>query len=144
MIDTFERRYHDLKTRSVELARQTGNERLYGVAGSDGKTVGELILRSAGAVEQMIGGVTRRLWDDPFEWTLPETMQTAEAVTDYIDEVEASRKTGFLFFKDDQDLTKTLPAPVEMKTLFTVLTETLERAELLHEKAESLLASITD
>ena len=37
---------------------------------------GEYILRSAAAVEQTFGGITTRLWDDPFEWTLPEALST--------------------------------------------------------------------
>ena len=29
---------------------------------------------SAGTIEQTFGGITANLWDDPFEWTLPETL----------------------------------------------------------------------
>jgi hypothetical protein len=35
----------------------------------------EQILRSARIVEQVSGGITANLWDDPFEWTLPETFK---------------------------------------------------------------------
>src|SRR3712207_7579473 len=35
---------------------------------------GEHVLRSAAAVEQTFGGITVNLWDDPFEWTLPESL----------------------------------------------------------------------
>ena len=38
------------------------------------KSFGEEILRSAAAVEQTFGGLTANLWDDPFEWTLPEKL----------------------------------------------------------------------
>ncbi len=143
LIDTFDQSYAGLHRRSSELIKTAGDKRLYREAAPEGWTIGELILRSAGAVEQMIGGITRRLWDDPFEWTLPERMQTVEAVLAYLDEVEATRKSGFLFFQADDDLHKILPAPVEMRTLFEVLTDTLERAERHYTQAEILLSRIS-
>ena len=42
------------------------------------------ILRSAAAIEQMCGGLTANLWDDPFEWTLPETLSTPAKVIEYL------------------------------------------------------------
>src|SRR5947207_1532178 len=60
---------------------------------------GEHILRSAASVEQTFGGITSNLWDDPFEWTLPETLPTANKVARYLDEVDATRKHGFELFK---------------------------------------------
>src|SRR5260370_13650860 len=67
---------------------------------------GEHILRSAAVVEQTFGGITTNLWDDPFEWTLPETLPTPDKVAGYLDEVDATRKRGFLLFKGDEDLLK--------------------------------------
>ena len=142
-IDTYDRRFQKLKFRSEILLEKTGNQRLY-ITAADGNTIGELILRSAGAVEQMIGGITRRLWDDPFEWTLPERMQTVDAILAYLDEVESSRKDGFLFFQTDDDLSKSLPAPVEMRTLFEVLDNALIRAERYHAQAQELLSTLPD
>src|SRR5712672_163326 len=49
---------------------------------------GEQILRGAGIVEQTFGGITTNLWDDPFEWTLPENLTTPDKVAGYLDEVE--------------------------------------------------------
>jgi hypothetical protein len=144
LIDSFDRRFLDLKDRSAELVRNVGDGRLYAPVATDGKTIGELILRSAGTVEQMIGGITRRLWDDPFEWTLPERMHTVETILTYLEEVETSRKSGFLFFRTDDDLNKSIPAPIEMKTLFAVMTDALKRAELFYAKAESLLSQKPD
>ncbi|MCV4777710.1 hypothetical protein OFM21_33535, partial [Escherichia coli] len=46
-------------------------------------STGEYLLRAAAAVEQTAGGITRRLWDDPFEWTLPEKLSTKELVAEY-------------------------------------------------------------
>ena len=53
---------------------------------------GEQVLRSAAIVEQTFGGLTANLWDDPFEWTLPETLSTSAKVIEYLNEVEATRQ----------------------------------------------------
>jgi hypothetical protein len=90
---------------------------------------GEHLLRSAAAVEQTFGGITTNLWDDPFEWTLPEALQTPASVAEYLKEVEATRQRGFLLFRSDEDLTKEFAAPSgEMRCLFSLLLETLSRA----------------
>ena len=51
-------------------------------------TIGECVLRSAAASEQAFGGLMTRLWDDPFEWTLPESLSDREKVREYINEVD--------------------------------------------------------
>jgi hypothetical protein len=90
---------------------------------------GEHLLRSAGVVEQTFGGITANLWDDPFEWTLPETLQTPERVAEYLMEVEATRQRGFLLFTGDEDLRKEINVPSgETQTLLALLLETLVRA----------------
>ena len=90
---------------------------------------GEYLLRSAGRVEMTFGGITTRLWDDPFEWTLPEQLSTNELILQYLEEVEATRQQSFTFFQTDDDLKKSLPAPVKIITLFELLLETLATAE---------------
>lgn len=90
---------------------------------------GEHLLRSAAAVEQTFGGITTNLWDDPFEWTLPEALTTPERVTEYLFEVEATRRRGFALFAGDDDLSKEFAHPSgEIWTLFALLLETLARA----------------
>ncbi|MGH9943613.1 MAG: hypothetical protein ACRD9R_14805, partial [Pyrinomonadaceae bacterium] len=90
---------------------------------------GEHILRSAAAVEQTFGGITANLWDDPFEWTLPETLAAPESVIRYLAEVEATRRRGFTLLKSDADLSRKIAVPAgEMRTLFALLVETLVRA----------------
>jgi hypothetical protein len=90
---------------------------------------GEHILRSAAAVEQTFGGITTNLWDDPFEWTLPETLATHDRIANYLAEVETTRRRGFDLIKSDGDLTKEVALPSgERQTLFTLLTGTLMRA----------------
>src|ERR1051325_10128249 len=49
---------------------------------------------SAAAVEQTCGGLAENLWDDPFEWTLPEALSPPERVPEYLDEVESTRRRG--------------------------------------------------
>jgi hypothetical protein len=90
---------------------------------------GEHILRSAAAVEQTFGGLTANLWDDPFEWTLPETLKTPARVAEYLAEVETTRQRGFGFFRSDEDLRKEIAAPSgEMKTIISLLLEAFDRA----------------
>jgi hypothetical protein len=89
---------------------------------------GEHILRGAAIVEQTFGGITTNLWDDPFEWTLPETLTTPEKVAGYLDEVEATRKHGFEYFKSDADLLMEIMAPSGPTQLLPLLLDTLTRA----------------
>jgi hypothetical protein len=89
---------------------------------------GEHVLRSAAIVEQTFGGITTNLWDDPFEWTLPETLPTPDKVAGYLDEVEATRKHGFELFKSDEDLVKEIMAPSGSTQLLPLLLDALARA----------------
>jgi hypothetical protein len=80
-------------------------------------------------VEQTFGGITATLWDDPFEWTLPETLSTPRLVEEYLSEVEATRRRGFALFHSDDDLSKEIAVPSgELKSLAALLCETLARA----------------
>ncbi|MFN2454564.1 MAG: hypothetical protein ABR577_10125 [Pyrinomonadaceae bacterium] len=93
------------------------------------QSCGEYILRAAAAVEQTFGGITANLWDDPFEWTLPETLSTPERVTEYLSEVESTRRRAFDSFHADAELQKELVVPSgATKTLCALLLETLTRA----------------
>ena len=90
---------------------------------------GEHLLRSAGIVEQTFGGISSNLWDDPFEWALPETLRTPALFEDYLHEVEATRKRGFALFNSDGDLQREIATPSgEMRSLFSILIKTLARA----------------
>jgi len=105
---------------------------------------GEYLLRSAGAVEQTFGGITTRLWDDPFEWTLPEKLSTPAAVLEYLDEVERTRLAGFGFFTSDDDLQKQIPAPEKLRPLFDLLLETLAKAEHYQGRAFAVFQMLSD
>jgi hypothetical protein len=89
---------------------------------------GEHVLRGAAAVEQTFGGITTNLWDDPFEWTLPETLPTPAKVARYLDEVEATRQHGFQLFESDADLVKEIMAPSGPTQLLPLMLDTLARA----------------
>ena len=88
----------------------------------------ENLLRSAAIVEQMCGGLTSNLWDDPFEWTLPETLSNADRVIEYLSEVDLARERAFNSI-DDRALTKYISVPSgESRMLISVLLDTLVRA----------------
>ena len=89
----------------------------------------ESILRGAAIVEQTFGGITANLWDDPFEWTLPETLDTCQRVVEYLEEVEATRRRAFEGFATDTELLKKVAVPSgELQTLLSLLLDTLVRA----------------
>ncbi|HLL77548.1 MAG TPA: hypothetical protein VK421_19990 [Pyrinomonadaceae bacterium] len=123
-----------LHAASLALARAVPAERLYwqpreGARFYPAHSCGEHLLRSAAAVEQTFGGITASLWDDPFEWTLPETLHTPALVEQYLGEAEATRQRGFALFRSDGDLAKEILVPSgEMRPLASLLLETLARA----------------
>lgn len=90
---------------------------------------GEFLLRSAAMVERSFGGITTRLWDDPFEWTLPEKLSDRSRILQYLDEVAETRAAGFAFFSSDGDLARSIPAPEKLTPIISVLLETLGIAE---------------
>lgn len=134
LLDIFERQFTLLQEHSVSLVSKIPPEKLYWQPNETDalfpvNSCGEYILRSAGAVEQTFGGITTRLWDDPFEWTLPEKLSTNELILEYLSEVEETRRRGFAFFQTDDDLKKEIPAPEKLKPIAQILLETLARAE---------------
>jgi hypothetical protein len=134
LVSCLDERYARLHALSVALVEAIPAERLYWQPRrSSGAypvySCGEHLLRSAAAVEQTFGGIATNLWDDPFEWTLPETLSTKERVAEYLMEVEATRQRGFALFSGDDDLRKEIAVPSgEMQTLCVLLAETLMRA----------------
>ncbi len=134
LTSSLDEQFAGLHARSRALIRAVLPEKLYWQPRrSEGllpaSSCGEHILSSAASVEQTFGGLTTNLWDDPFEWTLPEALRTPAEVAGYLDEVEATRRRGFALIGTDRDLTKEIAAPTgEMKLLFALLLETLMRA----------------
>jgi hypothetical protein len=134
LVASFDNQFARLHSRSLALIEAVPEGKLYWQPRqSSGAfpvySCGEHTLRSAAAVEQTFGGITTNLWDDPFEWTLPETLTTPERVAEYLFEVEATRQRGFARFGSDDDLSKEIASPSgEMQTLGSLLLETLDRA----------------
>ena len=132
LIADLDRQFSQLHQDSRELIRAVPPELLYyrpsNESNSPAQSCGEQILRSAAVVEQTFGGLTTNLWDDPFEWTLPETLSTPEKVSAYLDEVAATRKRGFELFLSDDDLSKEIMAPAGATRLRPLLLDTLQRA----------------
>jgi len=125
-----------LHGRSLALARALEPGRLYWQPPRETAarvfpvySCGEHLLRSAAAVEQTFGGITVNLWDDPFEWTLPESLPAPADVARYLEEAEATRRRAFEFLRSDEDLFREIATPSgEMRTLFSLAAETLARA----------------
>ena len=149
ILHVFERQFTLLDGRSRELLARLSEEQLFlrpdrSQASMTPFSCGEYILRSAGAVEQTFDGLTTRLWDDPFEWTLPEKLSTHAAIVQYLDEVEATRKRGFAFFTSDDDLRREIPAPEKLRPLGDILTDTLARASHLQGRAFAIFQTLTN
>ncbi len=149
LLSVLDRRFADVHARSVQLIAAAATEDLFRkprdlVNSFEMFSCGEFTLRSAGAVEQAIGGITRRLWDDPFEWTLPEELSTGPKLIEYLDEVEQSRVDGFSFFSSDDDLARELPSPQTMRSLFEVLVDALGRAEHFQGRAFAVFRLFSD
>ena len=106
---------------------------------------GEYILRSAAAVEQTFGGINSNLWDDPFEWTLPESLPTPAHVENYLNETEETRLRTFRLFSSDEDLLKTIATPAgEIRTLHDLVLETLVRASHQQGRAFAVFRLFSD
>ena len=108
-------------------------------------TIGENILRSARAVEQTFGGITANLWDDPFEWTLPETLSTPDLILEYLSEVEATRLRAFSSFVSDDALLKYIAVPSGKPcSILELLVQTISRACDYRGRASATLKLLSD
>ena len=107
-------------------------------------SIGECILRSAAVVEQTCGGLTSNLWDDPFEWTLPETLSNSDLIVDYLAEVDRLRQLAFNSITADSALTKYISAPAGERQLVNVLLETLIAASDYRGRAVATIKILSD
>src|SRR6478672_6952961 len=128
LINWLDQEFKRLEIEWRESIRQVDEANLYSQARQKLAPGAEQILRSARIVEQVSGGITANLWDDPFEWTLPETLRTKDKLITYVDEVHDARARAFQLFKDDADLLKTVMAPSGATPLMSLLLEALVRA----------------
>ena len=108
-------------------------------------TIGENILRSAGAIEQTFGGITANLWDDPFEWTLPETLSSPDLILEYLSEVETTRLRAFSSFVNDDALLKYIAVPSGKPcSILELLLQTINRACDYRGRAAATLKLLSD
>lgn len=133
ILESLDREFARLHLRSCAMIENTQDKILYSLPtpteiGSL-HSVGENVLRCAAVVEQTFGGITSNLWDDPFEWTLPEYLTTPEKVIEHLAEVEKTRTRAFSSFDDDACLLKHVATPSgATRPLVELLLETLVRA----------------
>lgn len=133
IIESLNQEFARLHSRSCAVVEATSANKLYFApkAGDDTSilSIGESVLRCAAAIERTFGGITSNLWDDPFEWTLPEHLSTPAKVLDHLNEVEAIRKQAFRSFTDDECLRLQVATPAEeMQPLIELLLATLLQA----------------
>ncbi len=150
IVCSLDEQFARLHERSVSLVRAVAPDKLYWQPRVSALHVpiyscGEHILRSAASVEQTFGGINVNLWDDPFEWTLPETLPTPGHVITYLQEAEETRRRSFALFKSDADMLKEIAAPPGvMRTIFSLVTETLVRAAQYQGRAYATFRLFSD
>jgi hypothetical protein len=143
VVGLLEKEFADLLASLKALVSSVPNELLY--RRPPLITIGENIVRSAGVVEQTFGGLTANLWDDPFEWTLPETLSNGQLIVEYINEVDQTRSGAFRFFVDDGSLSKYVATPSgERRPLISVLVDTLVRGSDYRGRAAATLKILSD
>ncbi len=148
-LQIFNSAFERLHARSLVILDAMPEDRLYAKPRELDQTFamfscGEYLLRSAAAVEQTFLGLTRKLWDDPFEWTLPEALSTKAAVAQYINEAEDARLEGFRFLGSDDVLSREIPSPEKLRSIFEILLETLAKAEHYQGRAVSVRQYFSD
>ena len=134
----FDNEFLRLRSEWRELIHAIAPQKIYQRSTVHELSAGEHLIRSAGVVEQTFGGITANLWDDPFEWTLPENLINPEKLLEYLDEVEATRQRGFERFKNDEDLLKEVMTPSGRMQLASLLLDTLVRARHHQLRAEEI------
>ncbi|MEP6849026.1 MAG: hypothetical protein ABI999_09225 [Acidobacteriota bacterium] len=149
MIEGFGERFRILDHNSRELLKKLSDELLFARPREIERALtpfscGEYLLRSAAMVEKTFGGITTRLWDDPFEWTLPEQISSTTLLLEYLDEVEETRLAGFTLFESDDMLRREIPAPEKLRTLFDILLETVAHAEHYQGRAFAVFQVLSD
>ena len=137
IVQHLEQEFSELIKSLKDLARSVPTELLY--RHPPVVSVGENILRSAAVVEQTCGGLTSNLWDDPFEWTLPETLSNPDRIVEYLSEVDAARQRAFSSIQDDSALTKYISDPNGERLLISLLIETLIKAAEFRGRAGAII-----
>lgn len=143
VIDSLAREFARLHSRSCLLAERLNDANLYSIRAGSSNSVGESILRCAAEIEQTFGGITANLWDDPFEWTLPEHLSTTTKLLEHLNEVEALRQRAFTSFVDDLCLSQNVATPSATGPLIDLLVRTLLRATQYQTQAVFTLKNLS-
>jgi hypothetical protein len=148
IVASLDREFARLHFRSAAIIENTHASLLYDVpvqpASAGLNSVGENVLRSVAVIEQTFGGLTANLWDDPFEWTLPEQLSTPASVLAHLLEVEETRKHAFASFTDDSCLLKSIATPADgLVSLIELLLKTLLRATHYQSRAAVALKALS-
>lgn len=136
-IENLDRECVGLLSRLGELVRSVPSESLYDESRySAAGSVGENVVRSAATLEQTFGGLTTNLWDDPHEWTLPETLSTSTLIIEYLCEVDQARARAFASLVDDSALGKYIAMPSgEQAPIQALLANAIKAAQSLEQRA---------
>jgi hypothetical protein len=144
-LQNLEREFAELLLALKAFVRTVPDEMIYSLPSDrPGATVGVIVIKSAAVLEQTFGGLTSNLWDDPFEWTLPETLASGALIIRYLDEVDAARQRAFAFLADDSALTKRVSVPSDGQISVSELLErTLLRAVSYQNEAAQILKNLS-
>ena len=143
VVNHFDLEFAELVRRLKELVNSVPGHLLY--HHPPDVSIGENILRSAAVIEQVCGGLTANLWDDPFEWTLPETLSNAHRIVEYLSEVDLARQRAFNSILDDGALVKYISVPSgEPRLLVNLLLETLVTASDYRGRAVATIKILSD
>jgi hypothetical protein len=136
-IESLDRECAGLLSRLVELVRTVPTQSLYEESlDSSAGSIGENVVRSAAILEQTFGGLTTNLWDDPHEWTLPETLSTSTSIIEYLREVDQARARAFASLVDDSALGKYIAMPSgEQLPIRGLLAKAIEAAQGFEQRA---------
>jgi hypothetical protein len=148
IVGSLDREFARLHSRLTAIIESTPASLLYEdsvpSAISGLRSIAENVLRSAAAIEQTFGGLTANLWDDPFEWTLPEQLSAPSTVLAHLLEVEETRTHAFRSFTDDSCLLKSIATPADgLVSLVELLLQTLLRATHYQTRAAVALQALS-
>jgi len=148
VVESLNREFAQLHDRLLRLLWSTADTLLYTpvapVSSSTGFSIGESLIRAGRVLEQTFGGLTANLWDDAYEWTLPETLSQAAQIEQYLKEVEDTRTRAFATFSSDEVLRKKISLPSgSIEPLVLLLVTTLAEAATCYGQALAIFRSLS-
>jgi hypothetical protein len=141
ILDSINQQFERNHSASIDMLDRFPEGRLFERL-PDRRPFGISLIRSAAEVEMAFGGITTRLWDDPFEWTLPEQLSGRAEINAYLSEVRATRIRGLETVADDRELTKLLPAPLELRPIAMICLDALRTSTLVLGTAAEIFRTV--